>query len=100
MSTASFYERYAHDILRDPFYLRFERKQLWLMGICGPCRFVFPDGVGDWMGNDGTVYGGRAVWGQLAGVGSFCPDGFGVARDVVGEFADAFMGLPKLRDGR
>jgi len=29
LSTISFYEHYARDILRDPFYLRFERRMMW-----------------------------------------------------------------------
>ncbi len=48
----SFYERYARDLLRDPFYLRLERNRLWIWIYVAHALLIYAAGmaVGAWLG--------------------------------------------------
>jgi stearoyl-CoA desaturase (delta-9 desaturase) len=67
-----FYERYARDILRDPFYLRLERNRLWLWVYAALMALYFSAGLlvgwfmtGRYMG--GVQFGASVlVWGVFA----------------------------------
>ncbi len=58
MSTASFYERYARDILRDPFYLRFERRLMWLWVYVAHAALFFLAGLAIGWATTGRYMGG------------------------------------------
>ena len=69
--TAEFYDRYARDLLRDPFYLWFERKLRWLWVYVAHAALFFVAGLAigwAWTGNaiGGVQFGASLlVWGVL-----------------------------------
>jgi stearoyl-CoA desaturase (delta-9 desaturase) len=45
LSSMSFYEHYARDVLRDPFYLRLERKMMWFWVYVAHAALFFAGGL-------------------------------------------------------
>jgi fatty-acid desaturase len=72
LSDMRFYEHYARDILRDPFYLRFERKLMWLWVYVAHAVLFFLAGLAIGWVTTGTYLGGVQfgasvlVWGVFA----------------------------------
>lgn len=72
LSTVSFYEHYARDILRDPFYLRFERRMMWLWVYLAHAVLFFAAGLAIGWAATGRYLGGvqfgasLLVWGVFA----------------------------------
>ena len=68
---ASFYERYARDILKDPYYLSMERRAKWIWMYFGHAAVYFLAGLtvgwlytGQWL--DGVQFGASLlVWGVI-----------------------------------
>jgi stearoyl-CoA desaturase (delta-9 desaturase) len=72
LNSLSFYEHYAHDVLRDPFYLRFERRNLWFWAALYPAIAYCVAGAVLGYFLSGTLLGGvqlglsLVVWGVFA----------------------------------
>jgi fatty-acid desaturase len=72
LSNVSFYEHYARDILRDRFYLWFERKQMWLWVYVAHAAAFFLTGLAIGWATTGRYMGGVQfgaswlVWGVFA----------------------------------
>lgn len=58
LSTRDTYERYAPDILRDPFYLRFERNLLWMWVFLAHAVLFYLAGLAIGSYSTGTYMGG------------------------------------------
>lgn len=58
LSTLEFYDRYARDILRDPFYLAFERNLLWFWTYVAHAALFFLAGFGIGWWQTGEPMGG------------------------------------------
>ena len=58
LSRLDSYERYARDILRDPFYLRFERGLLWLWAYVAHAVLFYLAGLAIGWYSTGTYLGG------------------------------------------
>jgi stearoyl-CoA desaturase (delta-9 desaturase) len=69
LSTATFYEHYARDLLRDPFYFWFERRLMWLWTYVAHAVLFFLIGLGIGWATTGRYWGGvqfgmsLLVWG-------------------------------------
>jgi stearoyl-CoA desaturase (delta-9 desaturase) len=69
---ASFYEHYARDILHDPFYMRLERKLMWLWVYVAHAALFFVAGLAIGWVTTGRYLGGvqfgasLLVWGVFA----------------------------------
>jgi fatty-acid desaturase len=69
IETADFYDRYARDLLREPFYFWFERKLRWLWVYLGHAALFYLAGLAvgwAWSGNywSGVQFGSSLlVWG-------------------------------------
>jgi stearoyl-CoA desaturase (delta-9 desaturase) len=72
LSNASFYEHYARDVLRDPFYMRIERGLMWLWIYIGHAAIFFLSGLAIGWATTGRYLGGvqfgasLLVWGVFA----------------------------------
>jgi sn-2 palmitoyl-lipid 9-desaturase len=72
LSNVSFYDRYARDILRDPFYFWFERRLMWLWTYAAHAALFFLAGLAIGWISTGTYIGGLKfgasllVWGVFA----------------------------------
>ena len=94
----SAYDRFARDILRDPFYLRLERSMLlalWIYAAHAGVYVLAGVAVG-WAGSGSWVAGVQLglswlVWGV------FLPHGVRVAYQLDGQFPFAPVWLPELR---
>ncbi len=69
LSKVSTYERYARDILKDPFYFRFERNLFWMWTYVLHALAVFVIGFGIGFAWTGTSAGGFAKWALAFGCG-------------------------------
>ncbi len=64
-----YYERYVRDLLRDPYYMRFERKYFWFTAYLISCAIYYAVGFGIGWATSGEVLGGvqfglsLTVWG-------------------------------------
>jgi stearoyl-CoA desaturase (delta-9 desaturase) len=71
LSTGAFYERYARDILKDPFYLRFERSALWFWAFVYVAVAYYVVGTAAGYFVSGTMLGAiqfgssMVVWGVI-----------------------------------
>ena len=72
LSTVSFYEHYARDILRDPFYMRLERRMMWFWAYVIHAVLFFLAGLAIGWATTGSYFGGVrfgasvVVWGVFA----------------------------------
>src|SRR5436190_7947069 len=71
-----------------------------VLDLRDPCHFIFRNRADDWLGNDGTILKWRSIWGEPTGLGCVRPHGAGLARNVVGEFANASVGISQLPNRR
>jgi stearoyl-CoA desaturase (delta-9 desaturase) len=58
MSTLEFYDKYARDVLRDPFYMAFERNLLWFWTYVAHAALFFLAGFGIGWWQTGEQMGG------------------------------------------
>ncbi len=71
-TNASFYDRYARDVLRDPLYMRIERRLMWLWIYLAHAALFFLAGLAIGWLTTGRYWGGvqfgasLLVWGVLA----------------------------------
>ena len=71
LNNLSFYDRYARDILRDPFYMFFERRLMWLWTYVAHATLFFVAGLAIGWASTGRYMGGvqfgasLLVWGVL-----------------------------------
>ena len=93
-------QKYAHDILEDPFYMRLEKTYI------GPAIYfahllMYPivGAVIGWM-TTGTAMGALQFSLSLFVWGGSGAHGAGMARDLVGQLAHPPLRLPQLRDER
>jgi stearoyl-CoA desaturase (delta-9 desaturase) len=69
--TADFYDRYARDLLRDPFYYRLERKLLWFWIYVAHALLIFAGAFAIGWATSGELMGGLQfglsifVWGVI-----------------------------------
>ncbi len=90
------YDRYAKDILRDPFYVALERNWLQLKIILIQWAVFFGAGVPRRTGAGRYNDGGRAVRNEHPDLGRVRAHGVRLAPDLGGEFRDSSLGLPEL----
>ncbi len=88
-------DRYARDILHDPFYMRLERNMLWLWINVIQAALYFLAGLGFALLTGGLA-GGPAIRGKPAGVGRLRAHRRRVAHHLERQFPDAPVRLSKL----
>jgi len=94
-----FYERYARDILRDRFYLSIGAACEVDLVLSWARRAVLSGRPGHRLGTDRSIPWWSAVWSELGGLGCSAADVTVLARHLVGQLADASLGVSDLRDG-
>ena len=93
----SAYERFARDVLRDPFYMRLQRTHADHLDLCWRTRRVYylAGLIAGWA-MEGSLLGRRAIWSEPAGVGRDRADRLRLAHQLVGQFAGAPLRLSQL----
>ncbi len=90
-------DRYARDILRDPFYMRFERNFFWLWVNLIQAGLFYLAGCAIGWATTGSLAAAVAIWRERSGLGRVRPHRGRLAHHLEREFADAPVGLPDLR---
>ena len=98
--TVSAYERFAHDVLRDPYYMRLQRTLIDAVDLSAPRSCLFFCRRGRLLADRGRLAGPLAVWFEPARLGRAAANGLRLAHYLVGELGGPRLRLSHLRHRR
>ena len=94
------YQRFTRDILRDPFYLKLERNENWLLIYLASMVVFFLGGFGVDLAMGGSMPEAAQFGSSSACLGRVGADGADLAYHLERELVHPRLGLPQLRDRR
>ena len=100
MSRRPLIERYAKDIIRDPYYAWLDRRSNWIKVALLSWLAFFAAGFAVIALSGGSLAEATQFGLSLLGLGRGAADRRGLAHHLVGQFGDPCLGLPQLQHAR